>query len=179
MEIVENNEQGALHKVGESVQETYREALELAREGREQLRSAVLRLADCGELLISARPMLKGQDWNAWVQTLGIDPTHAQKSVHLARNRDQLELDLWPQDVAKIGAQFVGVLPPSGSSNREENDPERRVICHWFQHAGKLTKSLQGLLANREIDDLRADERENLASALKPIADLYAELRKS
>lgn len=179
MEIVETK-QGEIDALGESIRAKYDEALRLAGQGRETLRASVLALADCGDMFIASKSLVKGLDVGEWAERLGIDRTHAAKSVHLARNRDQLELDLWPQDVAKIGAQFVGVLPPPGSSNREENDPERgKVLVHWFSYAGKLTKSLQAMFVGRSIDDMGTEERDNLAHALRPIAEVYAELKKS
>lgn len=177
MEIVETK-QWEIDALGDSIRAKYNEALRLAGEGRETLRASVLALADCGDMFISAKSLIKGIDVADWAERLGIDKTHAAKSIHLARNRDQLELDLWPQDVAKIGAQFVGVLPPPGSSNREENDPERgKVAFHWFSYAGKLTKSLQAMFAGRSLEDMGTEERENLAHALRPIAEVYKNLQ--
>jgi hypothetical protein len=177
MEIVETK-QGEIDALGEDIRAKYNEALKLAGQGRETLRASVLALADCGDMFISSKSLIKGIDVGDWAERLGIDRNHAAKSIHLARNRDQLELDLWPQDVAKIGAQFVGVLPPPGSSNREENDPERgKVAFHWFSYAGKLTKSLQAMFVGRSLDDMGTEERENLAHALRPIAEVYKSLQ--
>jgi hypothetical protein len=176
MEIVETK-QGEIEALSESIRGKYNEALKLAAEGRETLRASVLALADCGDMLIAAKSILK-TEVGRFAESIGIDREHAQKSMHLARNRDQLELELWPQDVAKIGAQFVGVLPPPGSSNREENDPERgKVAFHWYSYAGKLTKSLQAMFAGRSLDDMGTEERENLAHALRPIAEVYKNLQ--
>ena len=170
MEIVENN----IEKIGVDVAEKYRNAIALASSGRETLRQAVIELANCGEMLVSARSIDSKLDVLALAERYGMDRGHAQKAIHLSRNRDQLELDLWPQDVAKIGAQFVGVLPPPGSSNREKLDPERgKIAFHWFTFANKLTQCLQGMLAIRPPEEMTTDERQALDRALRPIVEAH------
>ena len=131
-------------------------------------------MADCGQMLLMGREHVRGAK-GEWIVSLGIPLADADKAVFLARNRDQLELDLWPQDVAKVGAQFVGMLPPPGSSNRATDDPERStgVPNSWFSHANKLQRGLTDLFASRPVTAWREDERANVKLSLKPIVDLY------
>jgi hypothetical protein len=131
-------------------------------------------MADCGQMLLMGREHVRGPK-GEWIVGLGIPLQDAEKAVFLARNRDQLELDLWPQDVAKVGAQFVGMLPPPGSSNRATDDPERStgVPSGWFTHANKLQRGLAELFASRPVTAWREDERANVKLSLKPIVELY------
>ncbi len=121
------------------IRSAYAEANALAVTAKGNARAAVLRMADCGQMLMVAKDHVRGNR-NEWLASLGIDPDKAAKAIHLARNRDQLELDLWPADMAKLGAQMLGILPPPGSSGREENDPERTTgaSTHWLTYAGKM-----------------------------------------
>jgi hypothetical protein len=159
------------------IRSAYAEANALALTAKGNARAAVLRMADCGQMLMVAKDHIKGNR-NEWLESLGIDADKAAKAIHLARNRDQLELDLWPADMAKLGAQMLGILPPPGSSGREENDPERTTgaSTHWLTYAGKLQRSVADLFARKPMEQWRHDERESLRVAIKPIAELYAKL---
>jgi hypothetical protein len=134
-------------------------------------------MADCGQMLLMGREHVRGAK-GEWIVGMGIPLADADKAVFLARNRDQLELDLWPQDVAKIGAQFVGMLPPPGSSSRATDDPERStgVPSGWFTHSNKLQRGLAELFASRPVTAWREDERTNVKLSLKPIVDFYESL---
>lgn len=155
----------------------YAEALNQAVQAKQWAREAVMAMAECGTLLLMGREHVRGSK-SEWVLGLGIPLDHADKAVSLARNRDQLELELWPADVAKLGAQFVGLLPPPGSANREQNDPERTTGASglWLSHAGKLQKSLFELFNARPLDAWRDDERENLRVSLKPLVEIFNRL---
>lgn len=163
--------------IREEVLKAYTEARELAQAARDNGRAAILRMADCGQMIILGRENIRGSK-NEWIAELGIPLEDATKAVSLARNREQLNLELWPQDVAKMGAQLIGMLPPSGASNREENDPERttKKSDHWLGYVRKLSSSFDHLFERRPLDDWRADERESVKKALEPLAKLYAEL---
>jgi hypothetical protein len=80
--------------------------------------------------------------------------------------------------MAKLGAQMLGILPPPGSSGREENDPERTTgaSTHWLTYAGKLQRSFTDLFARKPVEQWRADERESLRVSLKPIVEIYSKL---
>ena len=159
------------------IRSAYAEANALALTAKGNARAAVLRMADCGQMLMVAKDHIKGNRAE-WLESLGIDPDKAAKAIHLARNRDQLELDLWPADMAKLGAQMLGILPPPGSSGREENDPERTTgaSTHWLTYAGKLQRSVADLFARKPVDQWRDDERESLRVSLKPIVEIYNKL---
>ena len=160
------------------IRTAYREANEFSLRAKETAREAVLRMADCGQLILLAKEHVRGNR-QAWLTSLGIEPAKASKAVYLAKNRDQLELDLWPADMAKLGAQILGILPPPSSANRQENDPERTTASNnsWFTLAGKLQKAVKELVSNRPVSKWRQDERENLRLALKPLVDLYESIR--
>jgi len=60
-------------------------------------------------------------------------------------------------------------------------DPERSgggVGDHWHSLTSKLNAALLRLLAGRDISTLRDDERDNIANALQPIADICAAMRR-
>lgn len=175
MEIVE--QKTTLEAIEAQAKERYAQALMLAATAKENARDAVLAMADCGQMLLMGREHVRGPK-GEWIVGLGIPLDAAEKAVFLARNRDQLELDLWPADVAKVGAQFVGLLPPPGSANRSENDPERSTGApnHWLNYAGKLHRGLGDLFNARRVEEWRDDERQNVKSALKPIVELYEKL---
>jgi hypothetical protein len=80
--------------------------------------------------------------------------------------------------MAKLGAQMLGILPPPGSSGREENDPERTTgaSTHWLTYAGKLQRSFTDLFTRKPVEQWRADERESLRVSLKPIVEIYNKL---
>ena len=163
-----------LEAIESQAKEMYALALRHAIDAKASAREAVLAMADCGQMLLMGREHVRGAK-SEWVVGLGIPLQDADKAVFLARNREQLELDLWPQDIAKVGAQFVGVLPPPGSSNRATDDPERStgVPSGWFTHANKLQRGLTELFASRPVTQWREDERHNVKLSLKPIVDLY------
>lgn len=167
----------ALEAIETRAREQYALAHRLATEAKASARDAVLAMADCGQMLLLGREHVRGAK-GEWIVGLGIPLADAEKAVFLARNREQLELDLWPQDVAKVGAQFVGLLPPPGSSNRATDDTERStgVPCSWFTHANKLQRGLTDLFASRPVAQWREDERANVKLSLKPIVDLYESL---
>jgi hypothetical protein len=178
MEIV--NHTLTLEAIESRAKEQYALALRHAVDAKASARDAVLAMADCGQMLLMGRELFRHIDGlpgakSQWVVNLGIPLADADKAVFLARNRDQLELDLWPQDVAKVGAQFVGMLPPPGSSNRATDDPERStgIPSGWFAHANKLQRGLTDLFASRPVTSWREDERANVKLSLKPIVDLY------
>ena len=172
MEIVNNTL--TLEAIESRAREQYALAHRLATEAKASARDAVLAMADCGQMLLLGREHVRGAK-GEWIVGLGISLADAEKAVFLARNREQLELELWPQDVAKVGAQFVGLLPPPGSSNRATDDPERStgVPSGWFSHANKLQRGLTDLFASRPVTAWREDERANVKLSLKPIVDLY------
>jgi hypothetical protein len=180
MEIV--NHTLTLEAIESRAREQYALAQRLATEAKASARDAVLAMADCGQMLLLGREHVRGAkgEWvkGEWIARLGIPQEDADKAVFLARNRKQLELELWPQDVAKIGAQFVGLLPPPGSSNRATDDPERSTGAsnYWFTHANKLHRGLTDLFSWRPVTDWREDERANVKLSLKPIVDLYESL---
>ena len=176
MEIVEQTSL-TLEAIENQAKEKYALAQHLAATAKDAARDAVLAMADCGTMLLMGREHVRGSK-GEWVAGLGIPLEMADKAVFLARNREQLELDLWPADVAKVGAQFVGLLPPPGSANRAENDPERSTGApnHWLSYAGKLNRGLVELFNSRPIDRWREDERTNVKLALKPIVELYEKL---
>ena len=176
MEIVEQTTL-TLEAIEQEAKAKYAMAQHLAATAKESARDAVLAMADCGQMLLMGREHVRGSK-SEWVAGLGIPLTDADKAVFLARNREQLELDLWPADVAKIGAQFVGLLPPPGSANRAENDPERSTGApnHWLSYAGKLNRGLVELFNSRSVEQWREDERTNVKLALKPIVELYEKL---
>jgi hypothetical protein len=173
----------ALEAIESRAKEQYALAHRLATEAKSSARDAVLAMADCGQMLLMGREMFRHIDGlpgtkSQWIVNLGIPIHDAEKAIFLARNYDQLQLELWPQDVAKVGAQFVGLLPPPGSSSRATDDPERStgVPSSWFSHANKLQRGLTDLFASRPVAQWREDERTNVKLSLKPIVDLYESL---
>jgi hypothetical protein len=177
MEIVEQTQTLTLDAIEQEAKAKYALAQHLAATAKDAARDAVLAMADCGQMLLMGREHVRGPK-GEWIVGLGIPLADAEKAVFLARNREQLELDLWPADVAKVGAQFVGLLPPPGSANRAENDPERSTGApnHWLSYAGKLNRGLVELFNSRSVDEWREDERTNVKLALKPIVELYEKL---
>lgn len=177
MEIVEENQTLTLKAIEQEAKAKYELAQHLAATAKGSARDAVLAMADCGTMLLMAREHVRGSK-SEWIIGLGIPLPDADKAVFLSRNREQLELDLWPADVAKVGARFVGLLPPPVSANRAENDPERTTGApnHWLSYAGKLNRGLVELFNSRPIDRWRDDERTNVKLALKPIVELYEKL---
>jgi hypothetical protein len=177
MEIVEQPTTLTLEAIEQRAKEQYALAQHLAATAKESARDAVLAMAGCGDMLLMGREHVKGPK-GQWIVGLGIPLADADKAVFLSRNRDQLELALWPQDIAKVGAQFVGILPPPGSANRGTDDPERSTGAsgHWLGYVGKLSSAFEHLFNRRPIDQWRDDEKENVKSALKPIVELYESL---
>ena len=177
MEIVEHTTTLTLDAIEQQAKQQYALAQSLAANAKVSARQAILAMADCGQMLLMGREHVRGGKAE-WVASLGIPLPDADKAVFLARNRDQLVLDLWPQDVAKVGAQFVGLLPPPGSSNRSTDDPERSTGAanHWLAYAGKLNRGLNDLFGSRPVAAWREDERTNVKLALKPIVELYETL---
>ena len=167
---MEKEQPTTLESIEAEIKRTYAEANELATNAKADARAAVLRMADCGQYLLLARDHVKSS--TEWIVGLGLDPLKASRSIYLARNRDQLELELWPADVAKLGAQVVGLLPPP--PDRETNDSERSACApnHWLAHAGKLQRSFNDLFTKKPIEQWREDERENVKLAIKPFVDL-------
>jgi hypothetical protein len=176
MEIVEPTTL-TLEAIEQRAKEQYALAQHLAATAKESARDAVLAMAGCGDMLLMGREHVKGPK-GQWIVGLGIPLADADKAVFLSRNRDQLELALWPQDIAKVGAQFVGILPPPGSANRGTDDPERSTGAsgHWLSHVGKLSSAFDHLFSTRPLESWRQDERDNVKQALQPIVELYAKL---
>jgi hypothetical protein len=177
MEIVEQPTTLTLDAIEQRAKEQYALAQHLAATAKESARDAVLAMAGCGDMLLMGREHVRGPR-GEWIAGLGIPLADADKAVFLSRNREQLELELWPQDIAKVGAQFCGLLPPPGSANRTEHDPERTTGApnHWLSYAGKLNRGLAELFNSRPVDQWRDDERTNVKLALKPIVALYESL---
>ena len=170
------NKTDVLEAIEKEIKLAYSEANFLASKAKSDGRAAILKMADVGQYILIGREHIK--DKNQWLNNLGIDTSIAEKAVHLARNRDQLELDLWPSDVAKLGAQIVGILPPHVSQLRGQNDPERTSESnnHWLNYAGKLQKSFSGMFKTKPIEKWRPDEKESIRVALKPLIDIYNNL---
>jgi hypothetical protein len=166
---------GAIEK---EIKQAFAEANLLAAKAKSDGRAAILKMADVGQYILLGREHIR--DKAQWISSLGIDQSIADKAVHLARNRDQLELELWPSDVAKLGAQIVGILPPHVAQLRGENDPEKSTEAnnHWLNYAGKLQRSLSDVFKTKPIEKWRSDERESIRVALKPIYDLYNKLNE-
>ena len=118
------------------------------------------------------RPATRGAMAESW----GIPRDDAEKALWLNRNREQLELELWPQDVAKVSARFCGLLPAPFSEGKEQRDTERPVTGHWLTYAGKLQRNLSSLISERPLAKWRDDERESMRVALQPIVDLWKQL---
>jgi hypothetical protein len=159
------------------IKKAYAEANALALTAKQDARAAIMRLADCGEMILLGREQIKGSK-TEWIESLGISADRSEKAVCLARNREQLELDLWPSDVAKLGAQLIGILPPHASAQRVEDDPERttKVTTHWIAYVGKINNSFKQLFDSKPLSTWREDEKQNVKIALKPIFDLYQTL---
>ena len=166
-----------LGAIEEEIKRAYSEANTLAVTAKQNARAAIMRMADCGEMILLGREQVKSSK-NEWIGSLGIPIENAEKAVSLARNREQLELELWPLDVAKMGAQLIGLLPPHASANRVEDDPERctKASNHWLTYAGKLQNSFKQLFTSKPLEDWRKDEKENVKLALKPFVELYEKL---
>jgi len=177
MEIVEHPTKLTLDAIQSEARAAYAEAQALAIDARRNARAAVLRMADCGQMLLLGREHVRGNRAQ-WVLSMGIPLTDADKAVALARNRDQLNLELWPQDVAKMGAQLIGLLPPAGSANRAQDDPERTTAKsgHWLGYVKKLSSTFDHLFTVNPLSDWRDDERQSVKDALKPLVDIYAKL---
>ena len=166
-----------LKAIEDAAKTRYADALLLASQAKHTARESLTALAECGSLLMLGKEQVGNRP--EWILSLGIPLDHADKAVFLYRNREQLLLDLWPSDVARVGLQFAELLPPPGSANREMNDPERTPGPSrlWLAHAGKLHKSLLDLVTMKPFSDWREDEKENLRVALEPIVKLYRELK--
>lgn len=167
-----------LQAIEQQIKEAYAEANRLAASAKTNARAAILKMADVGQYLLLGRDHIK--DKAEWISSLGIEATMAEKAIHLSRNREQLELELWPSDVAKLGAQIVGILPPHISQLRGENDPERttEINNHWLNHADKLQKSLKDLWNKKPIAEWRNDERETIRIALRPLVEIYNQIER-
>ena len=176
MEIVTYTPPTNLEAIEAAAKDRYAEALLLASQAKHNARESLNALAECGSLLMLGKEQVVNRP--EWILSLGIPLDHADKAVFLYRNREQLLLDLWPSDVARVGLQFAELLPPPGSANRETNDPERTTGPSrlWLAHAGKLHKSLLDLTTAKPVSDWRDDEKENLRIALEPIMKIYREL---
>lgn len=171
--IPKTNVLGAIEK---EIKQAYAEANLLASKAKSDGRAAILKMADVGQYILLGREHIR--DKTQWIASLGIENSIADKAVHLARNRDQLELELWPSDVAKLGAQIVGILPPHVSQLRGENDPEKSTEAnnHWLNYAGKLQKSFNEIFKSKPIEKWRTDEREAIRVALRPLIEIYNKL---
>jgi hypothetical protein len=174
-EIIPKTE--VLESIEKEIKQAYAEANVLASKAKSDGRAAILRMADVGQYILLGREHIR--DKAQWITSLGIDNAIADKAVHLARNRDQLELELWPSDVAKLGAQIVGILPPHVSQLRGENDPEKSTEAnnHWMNYAGKLQRSLSDIFKTKPIEKWRTDEKDSIRVALKPLYDIYNRLQ--
>ena len=162
--------------IEQEIKNAYAEANALALTAKSNARAAILRMADCGQMILISKDYVKGNR-NQWLTSLGIHPDNAAKAVHLARNRDQLELELWPADVAKFGAQMLGILPPPGSyATATEPEKASWVNNHWLTYAGKLQRSFTDLFTRKPVEQWRDDERESLRVSLKPIVEIYNKL---
>lgn len=164
---------GAIEK---EIKQAFAEANLLAAKAKSDGRAAILKMADVGQYILLGREHIR--DKAQWIASLGIEQSIADKAVHLARNRDQLELELWPSDVAKLGAQIVGILPPHVAQLRGENDPEKSTEAnnHWLNYAGKLQKSFNDIFKSKPIEKWRTDEREAIRVALRPLIEIYNKL---
>ena len=165
--------------IEDEIKKAYAEANALALTAKQNARAAIMRLADCGDMILLGREQIKGGvNKVEWIESLGISADKSEKAISLARNREQLELELWPSDVAKLGAQLIGILPPHASAQRIEDDPERttKVSTHWISYVGKINNSLKELIENKPLNTWREDEKQNVKVALKPIIDLYQRL---
>jgi hypothetical protein len=168
-----------LGAIENEIRVAYAESNALALTAKQNARAAIMRLADCGDMILLGREQIKGGvNKVEWIESLGISADKSEKAISLARNREQLELELWPSDVAKLGAQLIGILPPHASAQRSENDPERttKVSTHWIAYVGKINTSLKQLFEAKPLSDWREDEKQNVRVALKPIIDLYSSI---
>lgn len=174
--------------IAEQARAKYELATNLAITAKDAARDAVLAMADMGAMVELGWEMCRGgktgDDAGApatragMLESWGIPLDDADKATYLHRNREQLELALWPQDVAKIAGRFVGLLPPPGSAHRSTDDPERTggAPSHWLSYAGKLHKSVSALFDSKPVEQWRLDERENVKKSLRPIVELWERL---
>ena len=181
MEIIEQ-ERASLEAIEIAIQSKYGEALDLAGRAKRNQRGAVLAMAGVGELLLMGGELIlkTGEPKGEWLARVGVLPDHADKAIFLARNRDQLELDLWPKDVAKVGLKVCDLLPNGGNVVGGENEGGGnrggRTTQHWLSHTLKLRSSLEALTKDQPIDSWREDERENVKLSLLPIVKFYNSL---
>ena len=178
MEIIEQ-ERASLEAIEIAIQSKYGEALDLAGRAKRNQRGAVLAMAGVGELLLTAGEIVRktGEPKGEWLARVGVLPDHADKAIFLARNRDQLELDLWPKDIAKVGLKVCDLLPHSPLV--EPSKPEKtesKTAQHWLSHTIKLRSSLEALTKDQPIESWREDERENVKLSLLPIVKFYNSL---
>lgn len=191
MEIIEQN-RASLESIEEALKIKYGEALELAGRAKRNQRGAVLAMAGVGELLLMGGELIVKVGWGSvsereskseWLARVGVLPDHADKAIFLARNREQLELELWPKDVAKVGLKVCDLLPDMISSNRGDQGlgqgetqgkdkartEGRQTAQHWLSHTIKLRASLDSLAKDQAIMSWRQDERDSVRLALLPI----------
>ena len=166
-----------INSIEQSIQDAYNEAVVLSLEAKNNARAAVMRMADCGDLILIGREQVRANK-REWIANIGIPIDKIEKLIALSRNRDQLELELWPPDVAKLGAQAIGILPQYSLASKQEGDAERSTIPsnNWLTLTGKLNTSLAGLFTTKPLSDWRDDERQNLKVALKAIVEIYETL---
>jgi hypothetical protein len=168
-----------LGAIEDEIKRAFAEANALAVTAKQDARAAIMRLADCGDMILLGREQIKGGVGKSeWIESLGISVEKSEKAISLARNREQLELELWPSDVAKLGAQLIGILPLNVSAQRMQNDPERttKTSTHWITYVGKINDSLKQLFTSKPLSNWREDEKQNVKVALKPLIDLYEKL---
>jgi len=158
----------------------YETALHLAATAKDAARDAVLLMAEVGAMLeVGWEATRRGDEAttrSSMAESWGIPRDDAEKALWLNRNREQLELELWPQDVAKVSARFCGLLPAPFSEGKEQRDTERPATGHWLTYAGKLQRNLSSLISDRPLAKWRDDEKESMRVALQPIVDLWKQL---
>jgi hypothetical protein len=166
-----------INSIEQSIQQAYNEAVVLSLEAKQNARAAIMRMADCGDMIIIGREQVKTNK-REWISSIGIPIDKIEKLISLSRNRHQLELELWPPDVAKLGAQAIGILPQYSLANKQEGDSERTTLPsnNWLTLTGKLNNSLTELFISKPLSDWRDDEKQNVKVALKAIVDIYENL---
>jgi hypothetical protein len=166
-----------INSIEQGIQQAYNEAVALSLEAKHNARAAIMRMADCGDMILIGREQAKSSK-REWIANIGIPIDKVEKLIALSRNRDQLELELWPPDVAKLGAQAIGILPQYSLANKQDGDSERTTLPsnNWLTLTGKLNNSLTELFTAKPLSDWRADERQNVKVALKAIVDIYENL---
>lgn len=166
IQLVEISEINALGK----------KALDAANESREKASEGVNFALECGKRLAEIKRDIRAHDWETWCQVhLQFPPSVATRFVKVAKDVEQLELNLGPAAALRVGMIGLGIVPTRPRRD-VPGDVRISAVPSWASVMNRwmLWKRRTDIYVG--LDNLSADVRSEMRRDLRPLYDDLCQL---